>query len=79
MLAYEPAAISVPTATPQAAPVLETDPVKNIARAMVELQAQGRIVDRDALVAYGRFTRAEVDAHADAAGDLAILMTRDLA
>lgn len=50
-------------------PTLETDPVKIIARAMIELDAQGRTVTVDALMEKTMLTRAEVEKHVDDARD----------
>lgn len=55
-----------------AAPAIPNDPVSVVARAMIELEAQGRIVDIEALDAWcPSLTRAEILAHADAARSLA--------
>jgi len=76
MIAYrEPDASSAPPA-----PILETDPVEILATAMIELQAQGRIVDIDALDAYCRdLTRPEIERHATDAAARAKLRLREAA
>lgn len=68
MIAYQP---TTPT-NPAAAPAIPNDPVSVVARAMIELEAQGRIVDIEALDAWcPSLTRAEILLHADAARSLA--------
>jgi len=67
-----------PAASP--APILETDPVEILATAMIELQAQGRIVDLDALDAWCRdLTRGEIAQYATDAAARAKLRLRKAA
>ena len=65
--------ITYQTTSPAApAPVLETDKAKILATAMLELEAQGRTVDLDALDGWcPALTRAEIRALADDAAALA--------
>ncbi len=72
MIAYQSA-----TPAASAAPAIPADPVSILARAMIELEAQGRIVDLDALdAACPTLTRAEILAHAEAAKALAKMRKR---
>lgn len=59
------------TAKGKTSPTFETDPVKIIARAMIELDAHGRTVTIEALLEATKLTRAEVEANVDAARDFA--------
>lgn len=73
MIAYQ----SNNPATAAAAPAIPNDPVSILARAMIELEAQARTVDLDALDAWcPTLTRAEILAHADAAKALAKMRKR---
>lgn len=72
MIAYQP---TTPAAS--AAPAIPADPVSILAGAMIELEAQGSIVDLDALdAACPTLTRAEILAHAEAAKALAKMRKR---
>lgn len=65
------------TPAPAAPPAPQPDAIEaRLARAMRELEAQGRIVDKPALLATGLFTGAEIDANAEKAADLARLQSR---
>ncbi len=64
-------------AAPAAAPAVPNDPVSILAGAMIELEAQGRIVDLDALdAAYPTLTRAEIRSHAEGAAAIAKMRKR---
>lgn len=64
-------------AAPAAAPAVPNDPVSILAGAMIELEAQCRTVDIDALdLACPTLTRAEILAHAEAAKALAKMRKR---
>lgn len=66
-----------PSTPPAAPPAPQPDAIEaRLARAMRELEAQGRIVDKPALLATGLFTGAEIDANAEKAADLARLQSR---
>ncbi len=55
-------------------PFLETDPVEFLAVAMVEQQAQGRIVTRELLLRVTDLAAAEIDRHGREAADLAVMI-----
>lgn len=58
-------------------PAASADPVSILARAMIELEAQGRIVDLDALdAACPTLTRAEIRSHAEEAAAIAKMRKR---
>jgi hypothetical protein len=64
--------IAYQTPAPAPAPALETDKARILATAMLELEAQGRTVDLDALDGWcPGLTRAEIVAHADDAAAIA--------
>lgn len=66
MITYQPTNPAAP------APVLETDKAQILATAMIELEAQGRTVDLDALDGWcPGLTRAEILSHADDAAAIA--------
>lgn len=74
MIAYRP---TTPAPAPAAAPAIPDNPVSIVARAMIELEAQGRIVDLDALDAWcPSLTRAEIRACAEDAAALATMRKR---
>lgn len=66
---------TTPAATPAAA-ILETDPVKILGHTMKELAAQGRTVDKAALLGATDMTNAEIDRYGDAAADYARQLVR---
>ena len=64
-----------PPPAPRAARI-ETDPKRILATAMIELDAQGRTVDAEALGEKTSLTAEEIDTHWRAARDLARLRQR---
>ena len=75
MIQYQQPAQSAPAAA--AASAIPADPVSILARAMIELEAQGRIVDLDALdAACPTLTRAEIRSHAEGAAAIAKMRKR---
>jgi hypothetical protein len=77
MLHYAPTTQTAPAAPPAlAAPGLETDPVKIIGRTMKELAAQGRTVDKAALLGATEMTGEEIDRYGEAAADHARKLLR---
>jgi hypothetical protein len=68
----EPAKPALPVSSPD----LETDPVKILGRRMKELAAQGRTVDKAALLGATDFTGAEIDQYGEAAADHARKLVR---
>lgn len=77
MIAYQAEAASQPNPPATTADLdLDTSPLSRLARAMVELRAQGRTVDRQALLDYTDFTGAEIDRMGVEAADLARQMVR---
>jgi len=59
--------------------LFETDPVKILARAMIEQQAQGRTVTRELLLSVTDLTAAEIDRHGREAADRAVMIQRERA
>lgn len=75
MIRYQPSdgSSAAPTCPPS---LLEIDPVKILARAMIELDACGQPVDAEALIAKTLLTSEEIETHKVAARDLAHVMLR---
>lgn len=64
------------TVAPPPPAIIITDPVDILARHMVELEAQGRVVTLDVLLGATNLTSGEITRHADAARDRAVELRR---
>lgn len=68
--------IRTQSTAPTRRPAVETDPAEILATAMLELAAQGRTVDAEALGEATALTSAEIEAHWREARDRARLRLR---
>jgi len=75
MISFQALAVPAPAA-PASDAILETDPVKILGHTMKELAAQGRTVDKAALLGATDMTSAEIDRYGVDAADYARKLVR---